>query len=231
MEKMAKILYVEDDPNLGFVTRDSLEEEGFEIFHYADGKDAWKTFKKDKFDLCLLDVMLPELDGFSLAEKIREQNPQIPIIFLSAKAMQEDRIQGLKVGGDDYITKPFSVEELVLRIKVFLKRNTISSTQITHDVFACGGYEFCYSQLTLTHDEEVQKLTHREAEVLKYFLERKNQVVKREEILVAIWGRDDYFLGRSLDVFLTRIRKMLSKDPSVRLENIHGVGFKLVAGA
>lgn len=225
---MAKILYVEDDPNLGFVTRDSLEEEGFDIFHYTDGKEAWKTFKKDKFDLCLLDVMLPELDGFSLAEKIREQNPQIPIIFLSAKAMQEDRIQGLKVGGDDYITKPFSVEELVLRIRVFLKRNTISHTPITHDVFSCGSYEFCYSQLSLVRDDEVQKLTHREAEVLKYFLERKNQVVKREEILVAVWGRDDYFLGRSLDVFLTRIRKMLSKDPAVKLENIHGVGFKLV---
>jgi len=225
---MAKILYVEDDPNLGFVTRDSLEEEGFEIFHFTDGKDAWKIFKKDKFDLCLLDVMLPELDGFSLAEKIREQNPQIPIIFLSAKAMQEDRIQGLKVGGDDYITKPFSVEELVLRIRVFLKRNAISGTQVTHDVFFCGKYEFCYSQLILTYDDEVQKLTHREAEVLKYFLERKNQVVKREEILVAIWGRDDYFLGRSLDVFLTRIRKMLAKDPAVKLENIHGVGFKLI---
>ncbi len=225
---MAKILYVEDDPNLGFVTRDSLEEEGFTIFHFTDGREAWKTFKKDKFDLCLLDVMLPELDGFSLAEKIREQNPQIPIIFLSAKAMQEDRIQGLKVGGDDYITKPFSLEELVLRIRVFLRRNTISHTQVTHDVFPCGSYEFCYSQLTLTRDEEVQKLTHREAEVLKYFLERKNQIVKREEILVAIWGRDDYFLGRSLDVFLTRIRKMLSRDPNVRLENIHGVGFKLV---
>lgn len=225
---MAKILYVEDDPNLGFVTRDSLEEEGFTIFHFTEGKEAWKTFKKDKFDLCLLDVMLPELDGFSLAEKIREQNPQIPIIFLSAKAMQEDRIQGLKVGGDDYITKPFSLEELVLRIRVFLKRNAISHTQVTHDVFPCGSYEFCYSQLTLTRDEEVQKLTHREAEVLKYFLERKNQIVKREEILVAIWGRDDYFLGRSLDVFLTRIRKMLSRDPKVRLENIHGVGFKLV---
>ena len=225
---MAKILYVEDDPNLGFVTRDNLEEEGFEICHFTDGSEAWKMYKKEKFDLCLLDVMLPELDGFSLAEKIREQNAQIPIIFLSAKAMQEDRIQGLKVGGDDYITKPFSVEELVLRIRVFLRRNSISHAPVTHDVFACGSYEFCYSQLTLTHEGQTQKLTHREAEVLKYFLERKNQVVKREEILVAIWGRDDYFLGRSLDVFLTRIRKMLSRDPAVRLENIHGVGFKLV---
>ena len=120
---MAKILYVEDDPNLGFVTKDNLEEEGFEILHFSDGKDAWKQFKKDKFDLCLLDVMLPELDGFSLAEKIRTQNQQIPIIFLTAKNLQDDKITGLKIGGDDYITKPFSMEELVLRIKVFLKRN------------------------------------------------------------------------------------------------------------
>ncbi len=224
---MAKILYVEDDPNLGFVTKDNLEEEGFEILHFSDGKDAWKQFKKDKFDLCLLDVMLPELDGFSLAEKIRTQNQQIPIIFLTAKNLQDDKIAGLKIGGDDYITKPFSIEELVLRIKVFLKRNAVSDSTATTDVFACGEYEFCFSQQTLKKDEEIQKLTHREAEVLKFLCERKNQVAKREEILIAIWGRDDYFLGRSMDVFVTRIRKMLSNDPSIKIENIHGVGFKL----
>lgn len=224
---MAKILYVEDDPSLGFVTKDSLEEEGYSMFHFADGKEAWKAFKKDKFDLCLLDVMLPEMDGFTLAEKIRDQNAQIPIIFLSAKSLAEDRIQGLKVGGDDYITKPFSLEELVLKIKVFLKRNAISDKDISEDIFRFGSYEFCFSQLTLVFNGETQKLTHREAEVLKFFLEKKNQVIKREEILTAIWGRDDYFLGRSLDVFLTRIRKMLSKDETIKLENIHGVGFKL----
>lgn len=224
---MAKILYVEDDPNLGFVTKDNLEEEGFEILHFSDGKDAWKQFKKDKFDLCLLDVMLPELDGFSLAEKIRTQNQQIPIIFLTAKNLQDDKIAGLKIGGDDYITKPFSMEELVLRIKVFLKRNAVSDSTATTDIFACGEYEFCFSQQTLKKDEEIQKMTHREAEVLKFLCERKNQITKREDILIAIWGRDDYFLGRSMDVFVTRIRKMLSNDPSIKIENIHGVGFKL----
>jgi two-component system response regulator VicR len=224
---MAKILYVEDDPNLGFVTKDNLEEEGFEILHFSDGKDAWKQFKKDKFDLCLLDVMLPELDGFSLAEKIRTQNQQIPIIFLTAKNLQDDKIAGLKIGGDDYITKPFSMEELVLRIKVFLKRNAVSDSTATTDVFACGEYEFCFSQQTLKKDEEIQKMTHREAEVLKFLCERKNQIAKREDILIAIWGRDDYFLGRSMDVFVTRIRKMLSNDASIKIENIHGVGFKL----
>lgn len=224
---MAKILYVEDDPNLGFVTKDNLEEEGFEILHFSDGKDAWKQFKKDRFDLCLLDVMLPELDGFSLAEKIRTQNQQIPIIFLTAKNLQDDKIAGLKIGGDDYITKPFSIEELVLRIKVFLKRNAVSDSTATTDIFACGKYEFCFSQQTLKNENEIQKLTHREAEVLKFLCERKNQIAKREEILIAIWGRDDYFLGRSMDVFVTRIRKMLSNDPSIKIENIHGVGFKL----
>jgi len=224
---MAKILYVEDDPNLGFVTKDSLEEEGFEILHFHDGKEAWKTFKKEKFDLCLLDVNLPELDGFSLAEKIRTQNSQIPIIFLTAKTLQEDKITGLKIGGDDYITKPFSIEELVLRIRVFLKRNAVSDSTATTDQFSCGDYDFSFSQQTLTINGDIQKLTHREAEVLKFLLERKNQIAKREEILTAIWGRDDYFLGRSMDVFVTRIRKMLSGDPKIKIENIHGVGFKL----
>jgi CheY-like chemotaxis protein len=140
---MAKILYVEDDENLGFVTKDNLEEEGFEIVHYPDGKEAFKNFKKDKFDLCLLDVNLPELDGFSLAEKIREQNQHIPIIFLTAKTLQEDKIEGLKIGGDDYITKPFSIEELTLRIKVFLKRSTIADEEEEtgeYDIVAKYGY-------------------------------------------------------------------------------------------
>jgi two-component system response regulator VicR len=224
---MAKIMYVEDDPNLGFVTKDNLEEEGYEIEHFADGKEAWKFFKKDKYDLCLLDVNLPELDGFSLAEKIRTQNSQIPIIFLTAKTLLEDRITGLKIGGDDYITKPFSMEELILKVKIFLKRNTVSDSTATTDVFSCGRYEFCFSQQTLKIEDNVQKLTHREAEVLKFLCERKNQITKREEILTAIWGRDDYFLGRSMDVFVTRIRKMLSADPNIKIENIHGVGFKL----
>lgn len=141
---MAKILYVEDDPNLGFVTKDNLEEEGFEIVHFSDGKEAWKFFKKEKFDLCLLDVNLPELDGFSLAEKIRTQNSQIPIIFLTAKTLQEDKIAGLKIGGDDYITKPFSIEELVLRIRVFLKRNAVSDSTATTDVFPVATMNFVF---------------------------------------------------------------------------------------
>lgn len=224
---MSKILYVEDDPNLGYVTKDNLELEGYEIVHFQDGKEAWKSFSKEKYDLCLLDVMLPELDGFSLAEKIRKQNQQVPIIFLTAKTMQEDRITGLKIGGDDYVTKPFSIEELSLRIKIFLKRKDINNA---HNVgltnWGIGCYEFDYQQLTLKSDSRSEQLTHREAEVLKFLCERKNQVIKREEILTAIWGRDDYFLGRSLDVFVTRLRKMLSEDSSIKIENVHGIGFR-----
>lgn len=229
---MAKILYVEDDPNLSFVIKDNLELEGFDIVHFQDGKEAWKSFSKEKYDLCLLDVMLPELDGFSLAEKIRKQNFHIPIIFLTAKTLPEDRIAGLKIGGDDYVTKPFSIEELSLRIKVFLKRKDINKdAEIANNTFQIGRYKFDYQQLKLTLNEKVEQLTAREAEVLRFLCQRKNQIIKRDEILVAIWGRDDYFLGRSLDVFITRIRKMLAEDPALKIENIHGVGFKFNCGS
>jgi two-component system, OmpR family, response regulator VicR len=224
---MARILYVEDDPNLSFVTKDNLEEEGFEVLHYKDGKEAFKSFLKEKFDLCLLDVMLPELDGFSLAEKIRAQNNAIPILFLTAKNLQEDKITGLKIGGDDYITKPFSIDELVLRLQIFLKRKQVIQNQASTDLYTIGDFEFCFSQQSLKRDETLTNLTQREAEVLQYLVERQNQIVKREDILKAIWGRDDYFLGRSMDVFVTRIRKMLSVNPQIKIENIHGVGFKL----
>lgn len=226
---MAKILYVEDDPNLGFVTKDNLELEGYQIDHFKDGKEAYKSFCKEKYDLCLLDVMLPELDGFSLAEKIRKQNLQIPIIFLTAKTMQEDRIAGLKIGGDDYVTKPFSIEELSLRIKVFLKRKEVQKT-ITESgkSWSVGKYTFNFDELTLKSETKTEQLTHREAEVLKFLCERKSQIIKREEILTAIWGRDDYFLGRSLDVFITRLRKMLNEDTTIKIENVHGVGFRFL---
>jgi two-component system response regulator VicR len=225
---MAKILYVEDDKNLSFVIKDNLEEEGFHVQHYADGKEAYENFKKEKFDLCLLDVMLPELDGFSLAEKIREQNDHIPIIFLTAKVLQEDKIEGLKIGGDDYITKPFSIEELTLRIKVFIKRSTVSDLDKEQNDYSIGKFNFSFSQLNLDSEDGIQKLTHREAEVLKFLCDRKNIVIKREDILTQIWGRDDYFLGRSLDVFITRIRKMLALDESLKIENVHGVGFRFI---
>lgn len=225
---MARILYVEDDKNLSFVIKDNLEIEGFDVRHFSDGKEAWKNFCKEKYDLCLLDVMLPEMDGFSLAEKIRTQNLQIPIIFLTAKSLQDDKIAGLKIGGDDYITKPFSIEELTLRIKVFLKRPNVQASVANSDVHSCGLYQFNFQELSLKSPSRSHQLTHREAEVLKYLCEHPNQIIKREEILTRIWGRDDYFLGRSLDVFITRIRKMLADDPRIKIENIHGVGFRFI---
>lgn len=228
---MFKILYVEDDPNLSFVTKDALEEAGFAIVHQVDGKKAWEVFQKEPFDLCLLDVMLPQVDGFSLAEKIRSQNLSVPIIFLTARGSQEDRILGLKIGADDYVIKPFHMDELILRIKVFLKRKSIADWQNSSDNLRIGQCVFTPADHKLTFQDKVFHLTHREAEVLQFLTLRLNQVVKREEILIAIWGRDDYFLGRSLDVFISRLRKMLAIDPQIKIENIHGIGFKLSVSA
>lgn len=223
-----KILYVEDDPNLAFATKDNLEEYDYEVVHAVDGKQALDFFGKDHFDICVLDIMLPKMDGFTLAEKIRSADSQVPILFLTARSLQEDKIKGLKLGADDYVTKPFSIEELKLRIDVFLRRSKsdqpvpvkLNSSQV-------GRYSFDFQKLTLTIDETRQNLTFREAEVLKYLAERTDQVIRRDELLKAIWGDDDYFMGRSLDVFISRLRKYLSGDPDIRIDNIHGVGFRM----
>lgn len=228
---MFKIFYVEDDPNLSFVIKDNLEIEGYSVHHFMDGKEAWEVFQKDTFDICLLDVMLPHLDGFTLAEKIRIIDTSIPIIFLTARNQQEDRIAGLSIGADDYISKPFNMDELLLRVKVFLKRKTILNQTIDPNQqasFSLGGFLFIPGEQSLNHPLKNNHLTARETELLSFLVKRMNSVVKREDILVQIWGRDDYFLGRSLDVFITRLRKMLLLDPLVRIENVHGVGFKLV---
>lgn len=229
----AKILYVEDDINLGFVTKDNLELNHFGIVHCTDGAAAWETFQRGAFDLCILDVMLPQLDGFSLAQLIRGHDAHVPILFLSARAQKEDRIHGLKLGADDYLTKPFSMEELVLKIDVFLRRSQgipNNSAEQTPDVCVeVGRYLFMFDRLQLNFGDAVQEITHREAEVLRYLAARSGQIVRREDLLRAIWGDDDYFMGRSLDVFISRLRKHLSLDPSVRIENIHKIGFRLVS--
>ena len=224
----ANILYVEDDETLSFVTKDNLELQGFKINHCADGKQALSFIKNNlgEVDLCILDVMLPEIDGFQLAEKIRERNSQIPILFLTAKSLKEDRIHGLKLGADDYITKPFSIEELILKIEVFLKRSRINNVSEI-SIFSIGRYEFDHKNLTLQIDDDKRTLTQKEADLLKFFVENKNEVLKRSQILETIWGEDDYFLGRSLDVFISRLRKYLKADESLKLKNIHGVGFVL----
>lgn len=222
-----KILYVEDDVNLGFVTTDNLNMNGYKTVYCKDGKEALEIFDKDTFDLCILDIMLPETDGFAIARAIRERNKSIPIIFLTAKAMKEDRITGFKTGADDYITKPFNIEELVLRIEVFLKRSTISGENSLPLKFTIGNYLFDFENLALGDGKSQIQLTLKEAELLRFFCMNTNKVLKREDILRSLWGDDDYFMGRSLDVFISRLRKHLKLEPAVYIENIHGVGFRM----
>lgn len=219
----AHILYVEDDASLSFVTRDNLELQGYTITHCVDGKEALEAAQKQHFDLCILDIMLPEIDGYTVAQEIRKMNTHVPILFLTAKSMKEDRIHGLKLGADDYITKPFSIEELILRIEVFLRRS--KNNIPPPNVIQIGRYQLDYPNLTLTCDNIQRRLTQKEADLLKFLFEHRNRVVKRATILEQLWGEDDYFLGRSLDVFISRLRKYLNRDPNLRIENIHGVGF------
>lgn len=224
------MLYVEDDETLGFVTKDNLEMQGYEITHCTDGKMALEQFNEHDFDLCILDVMLPEIDGFEVAERIRKYNRDVPIIFLTAKSLKEDRLYGLKLGGDDYLTKPFSIEELLLKIEIFLKRRKVTAfNDVQEGLLSVGNYTFDHTNLELAHKGESAYLTQREADLLLFLVQNKNKVLKRSDILVKIWGEDDYFLGRSLDVFISRLRKYLKEDENVKLENVHGVGFRLKA--
>jgi DNA-binding response OmpR family regulator len=220
-----RLLVAEDDNNLSLVVKDYLTIEGFDVTLCADGMSAWDAFSSESFDLCILDIMMPELDGFTLAEKIRQRNGSIPILFLTARTAQEDKIRGFKMGADDYIIKPFSIEELVLRIEVFLKRNVIQQGQT--EIYPVGTYTFNCPNLLLEWNNTSQKLTRREADILKILVEHKNQLVKREEILQQLWGSNDYFLGRSLDVFISKLRKYLSNDSTIKIVNFHAVGFKL----
>ncbi|MBK8515281.1 MAG: response regulator transcription factor [Saprospiraceae bacterium] len=226
MNEKSRILYVEDDETLSFVTMDNLELHGYKVDHCLDGESAIDAFFKESYDLCILDVMLPKMDGFAVAEKIRATDPNVPILFLTAKSMKEDRIFGLKLGADDYITKPFSIEELILKIEVFLRRKYVSVS--INDQYKVGKYNFDYRNLVLSLDGDDRNLTQKEADLLKMLLDHKNNVVKRSLILEKLWGEDDYFLGRSMDVFISRLRKYLSGDSNIKLDNIHGVGFKLV---
>ena len=222
---MAKILYVEDNLSLRFVTSDQLKKRGYQVVSCEDGKEALSTFKEQVFDLCVLDIMLPQIDGFELAKKIRQENEQIPIIFLSARSMQEDKIEGLKIGGDDYLTKPFDIDELCLKIEVFLKRKEINSEQ--KSTYEIGKFLLNVTEQILYMGGEETPLTLKEAKLLSLFADKQNTIVKREHILITLWGKNDYFLGRSLDVFISKLRKQLKKDENVSIENIRGVGFRL----
>ena len=221
-----RILYVEDDESLSFITKDQLEMEGYDVTLAVNGKEAWSVFRKAEFDICLLDVMLPQLDGFELARKIRSVSKHIPIIFLTAKSMQEDKMEGFLLGGDDYVTKPYSFEELKFRINVFLRRRKLIE-EAPKEALQVGDYVFDYPNLDLSLNGQTRGLTQREADILYYLATRPNQVIRRSDILEDIWGKDDYFYGRSLDVFISRLRKYLSDDSTISIENVHSVGFKL----
>ena len=218
------LLYVEDDDTLAFLTKDNLELNRYTIVYCKRGDEALKAFRENKIDLCILDIMLPGKDGFEVATEIRKYDQEVPILFLSAKTLKEDRIKGLKLGADDYIVKPFSIEELVLKIEIFLHR----SKKVNHSntQFQLGRFLFDAKNYTLQLDGENEVLTQRESDLLKLFSENRNTVLTREQILKTIWGDDDYFMGRSLDVFISRLRKIISKDPSIQIENLHGIGFK-----
>lgn len=221
-----RILLVEDDTNLGFVIRDNLEHRNLDVHLFENGQVALDAFKKERFDLCIVDVMLPVMDGFALAKHIREIDQDIPLLFLTAKSMKDDRITGFNLGADDYITKPFSIEELILRIKVFLKRSGRSAAEVT-GIIKIGSCVFDYKNLDLMHQDKNKKLTTREAMLLKLLCDHAETTVKREEILNKVWGNDDYFAGRSMDVFISKLRKYLSVDDTIEIINYHGVGFKL----
>jgi DNA-binding response OmpR family regulator len=227
-----KILLVEDDQTLNFIIKDNLEQNGYVVSPAHDGEAGFQLFEVEKFSLCLLDVMLPKKDGFTLAKEIRALNDHIPIIFLTARSMTEDKITGLTIGGDDYITKPFSMEELLLKIGIFLKRS-LSATETAgspeQNYYKLGRFNFYFESLILDFAGGRKTLTYKEAELLRYFCANPNKVLSRSDILIQVWGSDDYYLGRSLDVFISRLRKYLSLDENIKILNLHGIGFRFNA--
>jgi DNA-binding response OmpR family regulator len=225
MAGKSKILYVEDDDTLGFITSENLERKGYDVKLSKDGESALRMFRSEPFDICLLDVMLPKLDGFTLARLIRKENEEIPIIFISAKSLTEDKIEGLLLGADDYIVKPFNIEELTLKIEVFLRRSRVVKSDALDSLLQIGSCTLDMNLLRLDCQGTVKKLTFREAELISFFSRNRNKLLSREQILEAVWGGNDYFSGRSLDVFISRLRKYFQDDPVVRIENRHGLGY------
>lgn len=221
------ILLAEDEPALGLIVKESLETRGFQVTHCMHGVQAYQSFEKQVPDIAVLDVMMPELDGFSLAKKIRAVNESMPIIFLTAKSQTEDVLEGFHVGGNDYLKKPFSMEELIVRIQNLLSRQQTQQTAASYDI---GKYHFNFPQqkLSFSNDEPL-KLTHREAHLLYHLLQKKNQVLDRSFILKKLWGNDDFFSGRSMDVFISKLRKKLAQDSDIEIINVRGYGYKLIA--
>lgn len=222
-----RILLAEDDENLAYLIKDNLELFGFEVCHCENGLSAYEAFETGDFDLCLFDVMMPVSDGFTLIQKIRDINKDIPIIFLTAKGLKEDKIKGFRAGADDYMVKPFNMEELVFRIRVFLKRSGRGTQNSQADFIKLGAYVFSPQNLELVHEKVSKKLTQKESGILSLLCKHQGNMVKREAILKEVWGTDDYFAGRSMDVFISKLRKYLQYDASIEIINFHGTGFKL----
>ncbi len=223
-----RILLAEDDPNLGLLLKEYLEAKDFEVLLATDGHIAFEFFRKTKFDFCILDVMMPKKDGFSLSQDIRSLNPNVPIMFLTAKSMPEDTLKGLSLGADDYMTKPFSMEELVLRVRAILKRVQPSEVKTAVTDYIIGKYNFNPERHTLNSEAEEHKLTTKESKLLHIFCENQNKTVSRTYALKIVWGDDSYFNARSMDVYITKLRKYLKDEPAVQILNLHGEGFKMI---
>tara|TARA_R110002051_G_scaffold325678_2_gene430137 strand:+ start:56960 stop:57637 length:678 start_codon:yes stop_codon:yes gene_type:complete len=220
-----KILYAEDETSLGLIIKESLETRDFEVCYCSDGLSAYELYKTEDPELLVLDVMMPKKDGFTLAKEIRKENPDIPILFLTAKTQTKDVVEGFGLGGNDYLKKPFSIEELIVRIHALLKRR---KAKIKFENIVLGAFTFNHIKQTLTFDKEEYALTHRESELLFHLADKRNQILERSYILNKIWGDDDFFNARSMDVFISKLRKKIKKDPTIKILNIRGYGYKLV---
>jgi len=226
MSKMINILLAEDEPSLGQIIKESLETRTFKVYLAENGEEAYKIYKRETIDVLVLDVMMPIKDGFTLAREIRLENDTIPIIFLTAKSQTKDVVEGFSIGGNDYLKKPFSMEELIVRINNLLNRSKVQKTITLSEI---GNYNFDFPKQTLQYlSEEKLKLTHREAHLLHHLLQNKNQVLDRSKVLKELWGDDDFFNARSMDVFITKLRKKLKKDENIQIVNVRGFGYKLI---
>jgi DNA-binding response OmpR family regulator len=225
MQQKINLLLAEDDLQLGFIIRDNLEEAGFNVINCPDGESAWEYYQKKSPDLCILDVNMPVRDGFSLAKKIRAKNDIVPILFLTAKSLEEDKLKGFATGADDYIVKPFSMKELLSRINVFLRRNKMLLKE-TSDTYEIGTYTFIPAELKLVGKKDTILLTMREKDLLEFLCRHPDKILKREDVLLHVWGKNDFFLGRSMDVYITRLRRHLHSIPGVFIETIHGTGYR-----
>jgi len=228
-DRKPRLLYVEDDEALGQLTRDQLEDAGMETLWLRSGTEAAELDQVDGYDLIVLDINLPGMDGFDLASRFRARSESIPILFLSARALPDDRIHGLRLGADDYLVKPFDIQELLLKIRIFLKRRTVNQDALAREVIPVGAYRLDKGNLILlAPDGSSRRMTSKEAELLDYLARHANRLIRRSQLLMDVWGNDDYFLGRSMDVFISRLRKYLAADSRIRIEAIHGIGFQFV---